>query len=83
MASLQIAWGNALVKSGDPTSAVTHYESAVYLDPESTTALGALGQIMESMGRRDRAIEYYRRAVDKNPNGPVAQHLKRLEAQQP
>ena len=64
--------GRTFEKLGEPDSAITQYERFVNrhnTDPENrefflAAALRRLGEMYESKGRRDKALEYYGRFVD-------------------
>lgn len=66
------AWGSALAQRGRLREAMEHFEIVLENDPEDPQALCNLGLASEALGQRDKAVEYYRRAMALGPN-PMAQ----------
>ncbi|WP_395728748.1 tetratricopeptide repeat protein [Nakamurella sp.] len=64
--------GFACWLSGDYTQARTLYELALGKDGSEPTTLNNLGMIEERLGRYERAISYYRRAMEGLANTVVA-----------
>ncbi|MES2759848.1 MAG: dienelactone hydrolase family protein [Pseudomonadota bacterium] len=78
-----IDWGGALVLAGRRNEAIEIYKLGVAIYPDSAPLFDSLGEVSESGGDKKRALEYYRRAFELEPdNGTVARHVKRLEAAQ-
>src|SRR5205823_2329004 len=59
-----------------PDEAIATFEALLRRSPRHETALVSLGTIYRDSGRRDEAVEYWRRAVDVNPW--VAEYRKNL-----
>lgn len=52
--------------------AVRHYETALSLKPECSTALNGLGYVLACIGKDlTKALSYCKKAVDKNPDSPA------------
>ena len=64
--------GLALKDSGDLVGAVTAFETALQLAPQSPKHFNNLGNTKLDFGETDQAIELYRRAVSMAPNYPDA-----------
>ncbi|MFC0136265.1 dienelactone hydrolase [Massilia eurypsychrophila] len=76
-------WGGALVRAGRRNEAVEIFKLGVAIYPDSAALFDSLGDASESGGDKQRALEYYRRAFELEPdNATVARHVKRLEAAQ-
>ncbi|MGM0586091.1 MAG: tetratricopeptide repeat protein [Pseudomonadota bacterium] len=71
-AGLRLLAGVAL-KRGDLAGARGHAEAAVAADPQDADALRALAFVEFSAGRRDAALELYRRAAEAGPENFDAQ----------
>jgi tetratricopeptide (TPR) repeat protein len=61
------ALGFALEKSGDPRSALTVYETALGLAPDSEMALVGAAANAEALGDSPLALDYWQRAVRVDP----------------
>lgn len=59
-----------------PEGAIAAYEAVLERLPQHETALVTLGQIYRDLGRKEEAVEYWRRAVAVNPY--VAEYQKNL-----
>ena len=79
-----LAQANLLRMRARWDEAVEHCMAALRLSPENASAHSLLGDIYENQGRLDDAIQWYRMALDVNPDSP-ADRLKLdrlLEAKQ-
>ncbi len=59
--------GHALERLGRREEALTEYERAEMLAPESEWTLKRLAQVSKAVGKYDKALEYYRRLERQNP----------------
>jgi len=77
------AWnrrGNAYAALGDEDRALADYEKAISLNPYQFGALESCGAIWMTRSNYRKAAEYFRRALDLNPNLPeAAEALRSLE----
>ena len=74
-----LAQANLLRMRGCWEEAVQNCMAAMRLAPESPSAQSLLGDIYENQGRHDDAIQWYRMALDVNPDSPADQlKLNRL-----
>jgi tetratricopeptide (TPR) repeat protein len=55
--------GMAFLEAGDTANAFPKFMEALRLNPKNPKAQISLGNILESRGRADEALEYYRRAI--------------------
>lgn len=80
-----LAQANLLRIRGSWEESVERCMAALRLAPESSTAQSLLGDIYENQGRYDDAAQWYRMALDVNPNSPADQMklelLQRLRLQ--
>lgn len=60
-------YAHDLDDKGRYREAVAHYREAVAFDENLYQAYNNLGIIMMRLGRLDAAVEYFRKAIDKNP----------------
>jgi tetratricopeptide (TPR) repeat protein len=67
-----IALGDALRSAGNAKEAVTAYEQALRLKPNSLSALRSLADALAAAGQRARAEETLKRAVQITPTDPEA-----------
>jgi tetratricopeptide (TPR) repeat protein len=78
------AWnrrGNAYAALGDEQRALADYEHALVLNPYQFGALESCGEIWLTRSNYRKAAEYFRRALDLNPNlADAAEALHELEA---
>ena len=58
-----VVLAKVLADQGEAERAAAVWRDVVRLDPENVVALRALGDLAESAGRRDEAMQYYRRIV--------------------
>jgi pimeloyl-ACP methyl ester carboxylesterase len=74
-------WGEALVIAGRRNEAVEIYKLGVAIYPDSAPLFDSLAGVSESGGDKTLALQYYRRALELEPdNATVARHIKRIEA---
>ena len=66
-----LAQGNLLRIRGCWDESVESCMAALRLAPESSSAQSLLGDIYENQGRYDDAAQWYRMALDVNPNSPA------------
>lgn len=72
----------AWMAAGDLGPAVDDLAHALTLNPRHFGALASLGQILEEIGRPQKALEAYRAALELNPQmADVKDAVKRLEGQ--
>lgn len=63
-----------LARSGRKLEAVSHYETALRLDPDYAEAYNNLGVALNELGRRDEAFGKFDRSVRIDPGNPVARY---------
>ena len=77
------AWnrrGNAYAASGDDAHALADYERTITLNPYQFGTLESCGEIWMMRSNYRKAADYFRRALDLNPNLPeAAEALQTLE----
>ena len=77
------AWnrrGNAYAALGDEDRALADYERAIALNPYQFGTLESCGEIWMTRSNYRRAADFFRRALDLNPNLPeAAEALRSLE----
>jgi len=66
--------GNAYLNSGDLPRALSNFNEAVALDPNSGPAYSYLGTFYDRKGRGDLAVEMFNRAIEINPWDTVSIH---------
>ena len=66
-----LAQANLLRIRGCWDESVEHCMAALRLAPESSSAQSLLGDVYENQGRYDDAAQWYRMAIDVNPNSPA------------
>jgi len=71
--------GHALLEAGQPEPALVHFERAVALRPERASTYRGLGLTLEALGRREAAIDAYRRGLAAVP-GSLALRLQLAQA---
>ena len=71
-AQFYVVLGDALQSAGKPREAVTAYEQALRLKPNSLNALRSLADALAASGQRSRAEETLKRAVQIAPSDPEA-----------
>ncbi len=82
LAAAHTAHGCLLHQLGDLPAAKLRLEHARELDPHDVRALVELGLVWEAMGRPDRALDCYERALDEDPNqDDVVGRVNRLQSQ--
>ena len=59
----------------DIEQSAEHFSQAWFLDNENVHALQALGETLYLLGRKDEAVDVYRRWCAQQPDNPVPQHL--------
>ena len=64
--------GQALAKKGNIGAAITHYKTAIKLDPNLVKAYVNLGAILSKTSRFEEAKTYYKEAIRVNPNSHTA-----------
>jgi Tfp pilus assembly protein PilF len=78
-AYVEDAWLRA--RDGDLDSARRRYQQALNFDPNNDRALTGLAAIYEKLGRPERALALYERAVEAKPDQPeVEARVKELRA---
>lgn len=60
--------GVALIESGAPDRAVTHYREALAFDPDSDEAHNNIAKALQSLGQLDQAAVHYERALAITPD---------------
>ena len=65
--------GFAQSSTGQPWQALTSYQQALNLDPRNDRALTGLAGIYEKLGRPDRALALYERALEVKHDQPEVQ----------
>ena len=68
--------GSYHAQNGNSDSAAYNLELLLELEPEHSAAINNLGDLYETMGRYDEALEMYRRSMGIDPGNPV--HLYNL-----
>jgi ATP-dependent Lon protease len=71
--------GDLLQQRGALREAVGFYELALRHCPDDANAAEDLGDIHATLGERDRALEMYRRAAERDPKSRAADKLRSLE----
>ncbi|HEU5021839.1 MAG TPA: tetratricopeptide repeat protein [Bryobacteraceae bacterium] len=71
-AQFYIVLGDALQSAGKPREAITAYEQALRLKPNSPRTLGSLSDALAAAGEHARAEETLKRAVQLAPSDPEA-----------
>jgi tetratricopeptide (TPR) repeat protein len=69
--SLAVAYANlgvALVKQGDIDTAISHYKTAIKINPNFANAYNNLGFVLAQQGSLKKAISHYKTAIKINPN---------------
>jgi tetratricopeptide (TPR) repeat protein len=66
--------GHRMLATGDVGQAVAVYSFVTQLFPDSASALVNLAAAHERAGQTEEAIEYYSKALELAPEGPVAKH---------
>jgi tetratricopeptide (TPR) repeat protein len=78
------AYGALLLRGGLYAESLEPLERAVKLDPQNHVAWNMLGSISAQMGRKDRAMEAFRRSLAIKPDQTRTQaSLRALEAESP
>lgn len=67
-AAAHLALGSYLLELGRPAEARPHLERATQLDPQNVDALRRWGQALAALGREDKAIDVFRRALALQPD---------------
>ena len=65
-----VVLGQALADLGDPAEAERAFSRAIELDPENLIALRSLGDLARQGADRERAREWYQRALEVDPRDP-------------
>ncbi len=73
-------WGMVLAQTARFPDAAQKFQTALDLEPENAQILVNLGLTAEALGQRDRAIGFYRRAMQIDPNPMAANRLQALGA---
>jgi len=60
--------GYALAKKGDISTAITHYKTAIKINPNYANTYNNLGVILAQQGSLKEAITYFKTAIKINPN---------------
>jgi tetratricopeptide (TPR) repeat protein len=72
------AWAH--YKAGKAAQGLPDVQRALELRPDDPAIFDTLGHILEAMGKRKEAIEYYRKALAKDPSlKESVEALKRLK----
>ena len=61
---LRFGLGQALLKDGQLTGAITHLEKALEFDPAHSASLKLLGKAYATNGDSDKAIEIYTKGIE-------------------
>jgi protein O-mannosyl-transferase len=78
-AHIQLKWGHALIRIGQPDQAVAHLEELVRLAPNSAEHQKYLGIALAESGRPQEALRYLRRALELDPGADdVQQYLSQV-----
>jgi tetratricopeptide (TPR) repeat protein len=73
-------WGNALFRAGRKKQAMEVFRLGVSAYPQSAALFESMGDVYKDGADRQRAITYYRRSLELDPeNGNLARALKKLE----
>lgn len=64
--------GRASLVKGDVGTAIDNFEAALAIDPGNAAPLIGLAEAARRDGLQGKAIRYYRRALDRDPNNVVA-----------
>jgi predicted TPR repeat methyltransferase len=67
--------GRAALDSGKEKAALTCFERAVALAPDSPEAIWGLAETLHELGKASRALEFYRRYLEIRPASGPAQHM--------
>jgi tetratricopeptide (TPR) repeat protein len=77
-------WGYSLLSSGNLAESIAVLEFNAQLYPDSSNVYDSLGDAYAKAGKKDLAIENYRKAVEKDPNAAGSKHkLEELEKPEP
>jgi tetratricopeptide (TPR) repeat protein len=77
------AWGYALFRAGRKKQAMEVFRLGVSAYPNSAALFESMGELYADQGDKKRAITYYRRSLELEPdNGNILRHLKKLGAAQ-
>jgi tetratricopeptide (TPR) repeat protein len=71
-ATAHINLGVALEQQGRRDEALTNYQAALRIDPDSVEAHNDLANFLDAMGKPDEALVHYREALRLNPKAPLA-----------
>lgn len=75
------AWGYALFRAGRKKEAMEVFRLGVSTYPQSAALFESVGDMYKDGGDKQRAITYYRRSLDLDPdNVNVIGYLKKLES---
>ena len=66
--------GHALEKKGDIGAAITHYKTAIKINPDSFQTYINLGKILSGVSRFEEAKAYYKEAIRVKPNSHIAHY---------
>ena len=73
-------WGKMLTMEGHLGEAIEVLKLNVSLNPNSTDALGSLGQAYEKNGLKESAVSCYKKLLEKAPDNEFAKgRLAKLE----
>ncbi|HEX6037570.1 tetratricopeptide repeat protein [Longimicrobium sp.] len=64
---MQYEYGNALLASGNPQEAITHYQQAIVLEPYFADPYLRLGIALQSAGQNEGAVAAYRAYLERAP----------------
>jgi len=67
--------GRAALDSGKEKAALTCFERALALAPDSPDAIWGLAETLHELGKTSRALEFYRRYLTMRPDSGPAQHM--------
>jgi tetratricopeptide (TPR) repeat protein len=77
-------WGYSLLSSGNLAESIAVLELNAQLYPDSSNVYDSLGDAYAKAGKKDLAIENYRKAIEKDPNAAESKRkLEELEKAQP
>lgn len=80
-ATALVDWGMALAQTARYAEAARRFQEALEQNPDNAQILVNLGLASEALGQRDRAVAYYRKAMQIEPNPIAANRLQALDRQ--